>query len=642
MTKLWVAAATLVVVTASALAAPLASARPLARSETSARVSLSGFRPRSVPGEVIVKFRKSVSRSTSVGAVTGVRATMVAGPVAGYGVVKAAPRTSTDALIASLESDPSVAFAEPNLLRYLSGVPTDPFFADQWGMNNTGQAHSVSSSSATRVGTADADIDAVEAWDTQDGNDDTVIAIMDSGVDVGHPDLADNMWVNPGEIAGNGVDDDGNGYKDDIHGWDFADNDAGLLQSAGEYAGWDHGTHVAGIVGAVAGNGIGGTGVCPACKLMVLKMFKPFDTDGDGTKDSMVGDVAAELKAFEYAISMGADVINGSFGGSIVSTRSERAKIKKAIGAGITMVFAAGNENGDNDLLVPGIDFDGDGVADSTSPAYPASYDLPGIISVAASNDSDQNGFQSGCFAVLLTREWPCSFTNWGHDSVDISAPGVDVVSTLPNNSYEAFDGTSMAAPHVAGVAGLVVAEHPDYTPAQVANAIMNSADTPQSLQSLLAFPDAPTTGDFTTTAGRVNAAAALTASVVDNFPTTDGNVAGARSISGTVNDSVRWPEDINDVFKKNLTKGVRYKVVLNTQGVSDLDLQIYKPGTSEIWPFDDRCFGGSGCPVLFYEPTDAGDVTVRFTAPKDGTYYLHVNAWLLNEAGYSLKVTKI
>ena len=642
MRKLWVATIAVVVVTASALVAPQAIADPGARSHTSTRSSLANFRPPAVPGEVIVRFRDRVARTVSTRAVTDIGAAMVAGPIAGYGVAKAGPGTSTDALIAALEADPSVAFAEPNLLRYLTVIPNDPGFADQWGLNNVAQAHPVTDSSSTRQGTTDADINAVEAWDTQRGSAETIVAIMDSGVDTSHPDLAGNLWINPGEIAGNGLDDDGNGYTDDINGWDFADNDSSLLHPQGRYTGWDHGTHVAGIIGAVADNGIGGSGVCPGCKMMVLKTFEPLDTDDDGAKDEMVGDIAAELKAFDYAISMGADIVNASFAGPIVSSRSERAKIKRAIGAGITMVFASGNENGDNDLLIPGIDFDSDDVDDSIAPVYPASYDLQGIISVAASNDMDENGFSSGCFAALLTREWPCAFTSWGHNSVDLSAPGVDVVSTLPNNNYAAFDGTSMAAPHVAGVAGLVIAEHPDYSPAQVSNAIMNSVDAPATLQSLAAFPNEPATGDFTATAGRVDAAAALVASPVDNFPTNDGNVAGARLIRSSVTRSVSWPEDTNDVFKKRLSRGIRYKVVLNTVGASDLDLQVYKPGAAEIWQFDGRCFGGPGCPVLFYEPTDSGDVTITFKAKRNGTYYFHVNAWLFNTSTYSLRVTKL
>jgi subtilisin family serine protease len=568
----------------------------------------------------------------------------VAGPIGRFRVLKAPAGTPTERLIDRLESNPLVSYAEPNYLRYLSMTPTDERFSQQWGLNNIGQSHPISGRTTSRLGTADADMDVTEAWDIQQGDSDTVVAIMDSGVDVSHPDLAANLWVNPGEIAANGVDDDGNGYRDDINGWDFADNDNGLLQSTGNYEGFDHGTHVAGIVAAVANNTTGIAGVCPSCKLMVLKMFKPFDTDGDGIRDTMVGDIAAELKAFDYAMDMGADVLNGSFGASVVSSRSERSRIKAAIASGITMVFAAGNENGDNDLLITAVDFDGDEVPDMASPAYPASYDLPGIISVAASNDSDQNAFSSACFADLLSAQWPCSFTSWGHESVDVSAPGVDVMSTLPNNTFEAFDGTSMAAPNVAGVAGLVVAQHPEYTPEQVANAIMNSVDKPASLQNLFAFPSTPApAADYTVTGGRVNALAALTAATTDSFPMTDGTIAGAMRLSGTAYDSVSWPEDTNDVYKKKVVKGNIYKAVLNTIGSADLDLQIYKPGADEIWQIDNRCFGsGGGCPVLFYDPTGSGDVTVRFKAAKSATYFFHVNSWLLNTGNYTLKVTKL
>lgn len=631
-------------VIASALLVPLASAAPASSDPTARRGSLSDFHPTAAPGEVIVKFRKSSARIEAARAASASGASLVAGPIGRFGVLRTAAGASTGQLIRRLESNPTVAYAEPNYLRYSAMTPTDELFVRQWGSNNVAQSHPVSRSTASRWGTADADMDLPEAWDIQQGSPETVIAIMDSGVDVSHPDLAANVWLNPGEIPANGIDDDGNGYKDDINGWNFGENNSILFQATGNYDGADHGTHVAGIVGAVANNVTGVAGVCPGCKLMVLKVFKPYDTDGDGIKDTMVGDIAAELKAFDYAMDMGADVINGSFGASVVSTRSERSKIKEAIAAGITMVFAAGNENGDNDLLITGLDFDEDKTPDMTAPAYPASYDLSGIISVAASNDNDQNGFSSACFAVLLSEEWPCSFTSWGHDSVDVSAPGVDVISTLPGNTYGVFDGTSMAAPNVAGVAGLVISEHPEYTPEEVANAIMNSVDKPASLQTLLPFPSTPSpTGDYTLTAGRVNALAALTASPIDAFPTSDGTIAGASDLNGLTAGAVSWPQDTNDVYMRKLVRGVRYKAILNAAGSTDLDLQIYKPGVEEIWQVDSRCFsGGSGCPVLYYDPTGSGDVTVRFKAPTSGVYYFHVNSWLLNRGRYSLKVTKL
>ena len=647
--------ATLAILVVTALLAPLAAAAPKrAVVGSSARPSLEGRLPDAVPGEVVVKFRKGVARGVQRRAVSSLGATVVAGPVKGLSVVRTTWGRTTEELIDSLSSSPSVAYAEPNLLRYLSFIPDDPRFSDQWGLDNTGQAHSISGSASTKAGNADADMDVAEAWDVQQGNADTVVAIMDSGVDVLHPDLADNIWVNEDEIPGNGIDDDANGYIDDVNGWDFADDDATLLEPDGEFIGWDHGTHVAGIVGAVANNGIGVAGVCPSCKLMVLKMFEPFDLDGDGIDDTMVGDLAAELKAFDYASRMGADVINGSFGGALFASRAERARIKAGIAAGITMVFAAGNENGDNDLLIPGLYFDDDDIPDMLSPAYPASYDLPGIISVAASNDADQNGFQSACYLAEGSEEWPCAFTNWGRDSVDVSAPGVDVVSTLPNDSYETFDGTSMAAPNVAGVAGLVKAHHPEYSPRQVANAIMDSVDKPVSLQSFFGIPGlGPFRAELTKTAGRVNAAEALALAppTGDISPRSDGTIAGAKRLRRRAFNSVSWPGDVNDVYKKRLVRGARYRVTLDTVGENDLDLQIYRPKTKDIWQFDGRCFSAGACPVLYYAPTSSGDVVVRarrcrprpcFRAPKDGVYYFHVNAWLLETGSYRLKVIKL
>ena len=601
-----------------------------------------------VPGEVIVRFRPGVTRAQAAGQVRALGGLLEAGPHDGFALVRTPPGVSAEQAIANFTDDPSIVFAERNLLRFASALPpNDMRFSAQWGLANTGQPHPISGlSSGTRAGTPGADIDAPEAWELDPKmGEGTVVAIMDSGVDVTHPDLAANIWVNQAEASGAPkVDDDGNGYVDDINGWDFSDNDASLFQATGGYAGYDHGTHVAGIIGAVTNNATGVAGVCPNCRMMVLKVFEPFDTDGDGVKDTMVGDVAAALKAFDYAIAMGADVVNGSFGGSIISSRAERAKIKKGINAGITMVFAAGNENGDNDLLLTEFDVNQDGQADMTSPAYPASYNLPGIISVAASTDMDQNGFSTACSMQLGTRASPCSFTSWGAESVDVSAPGVDILSTVPGAAYDVFDGTSMASPHVAGVAALVKARNPAYTPAQIKNAILNSADSPASFGELFPFPGMRSvTGRFTVTGGRVDAASALTASPAAVGSISDGNINGARLLTRSVRGEVSWPEDVNDVFKRRLRKGAVYRIVLDTAGTADLDVQIYKPGTTDVWQLDDSCFmRGGRCQMLFYDPQPSGDAAFRIKAPREGVYYFHVNAWLLETGSYQLKVVKI
>lgn len=595
-----------------------------------------------VPDELIVRFRPGVARSTAFRTTASLGPSATARRVGGFTVVRV-PGIPTTELIERLAADPAVAYVERNLVRVLAAVPDDPMFPQQWGLSNTAQQHPVSgSTSETRSGLADADIDAPEAWDMEQGDPETVVAIIDSGVDVTHPDLGPNLWVNPGETPGNGMDDDGNGFVDDVNGWDFARDSNQLLQSEGSYFGFDHGTHVAGIIGAASNDATGITGVCPSCRLMVLKVFKPDDTDRDGIKDTMTADVGSVLEALDYAIDMGADVVNGSFGGSIIASRAERTMIQRGIAAGITMVFASGNENGDNDLLAS-VDLDGDGLADIASPSYPASYDLRGIISVAASNDSDEYAASSRCVAQRGSRRWPCFFTNWGRYSVDVAAPGVDVVSTVPSNGYEVFDGTSMSAPHVAGVAALVKTRHPGYRPAQVRDAILNSVDLPSSLHEIFPFPDeAGVQGDFTVTSGRLNAAAALDASTARRDVPTDGSIRGARRLRQRVTGAVRWPEDVNDVFRKRLVGGRRYEVVLNTAGRADLDLQFYRPGTKDIWQLDEACLNRGHCKLFGPEPTRSGDVIASFTADVTGTYYFHVNAWFLNAGSYSLKITRL
>lgn len=635
------AGAPLVALLVAALIVPSASGGTAKVGDALPKPDLSQLAPTAVPGEILVRFKGSAH--VSARSVASIGGRIQSRPTKDIALVRAPAGVPAEALLARYRSDPSVAAAELNLLRYTAAIPDDPFFDEQWGLSNTGQAHPISGTNQTRAGVMDADINAPEAWDVEQGNAETVIAIMDSGVDVTHPDLAAGIWTNLDEIPGNSIDDDANGFVDDVNGWDFADDDNSLIQSTGDYAGWDHGTHVAGIAGAQMNNATGIAGVCPGCKLMVLKVFEPFDTDGDGIKDTMVSDIASALRAFDYAIEMGADVVNGSFIGSVITSRFERAKVEEGIENGITPVFAAGNEDGDNDLLAT-IDFDGDGVFEIASPSYPASYDVPGLISVGASNDRDEHGYSTACFLQEATRNLPCAFTNWGRYSVDVSAPGVDVLSTLPEDSYDVFDGTSMAAPHVAGVAGLILSRHPEYSPVQVRNAIMNAADERASLHQISPFPGVPRiTGDLTRTLGRVDAAASLDASTASGFSRSNSNIAGARRLRPVARGRVAWPEDVNDVFKKRLRKGVRYKVVLDgARRGADLDVQVYKPGTTDIWQLDQSCLTGGRCQILYYNPSTSGDDRVRFRARKTGRYYFHVNAWFLNEGRYTLKVTRI
>jgi len=357
-----------------------------------------------------------------------------------------------------LSGDANVASFAPDAVMSLNSVPNDPLYTQLWGMNNTGQF----------LGKPGADIDAQSAWDLSTGSHSVVAAVIDTGVDYNHPDLAANMWHNPGEIPGNGIDDDGNGFVDDVYGWDFIDGDNDPMDLFG------HGTHVAGTIGGVGNNGIGVAGVNWNVSIMALQIF-----DANG-----VTDAASPIAAVNYATMMlnrynadnatGANVrvANASYGGYFFDA-AERDSIAAYGAAGGLFVAAAGNDSNNNDGLLP---------------HYPSSYDLPNIIAVAATDSSDRLA----------------SFSNYGHSTVDLGAPGVSILSTLPSGgsflgqNYGFLDGTSMAAPQVTGVAALAWAYNPDATMEQVRDAILSGTDPVTSLAGK------------TVTGGRLNARATL------------------------------------------------------------------------------------------------------------------------------------
>jgi subtilisin family serine protease len=279
---------------------------------------------------------------------------------------------------------------------------------------------------------SDADIDATEAWDITTGSAAVTVAVVDSGLDHTHPDLTANIWANPGEPA-NGLDDDGNGKVDDVRGWDFAENDAvpnDLVK---------HGTHVAGTIGATGNNSTGVTGVNWNVRLMAVKV------GNDSIQE------AAVVAGFQYACAKGAKVVNGSFGG-----RAFSQLIFDAITACPTtlFVFAAGNDGTNNDQ----------------APTYPCAYPAENIVCVAATDDADA----------------PTWFTNVGFNSVDLAAPGEGILSAIPG-TYDFYDGTSMASPHVAGAAALVLADRPTLTPLELRRALLLAAEPKPLLAGLVA-----------------------------------------------------------------------------------------------------------------------------------------------------------
>ncbi len=267
---------------------------------------------------------------------------------------------SVEEAIRVYQSDPNVEFAEPNYIVRTSAIPDDPGYGQQWGLNNTGQTG----------GTPGADIHAQNAWDITKGSNGIIVAVVDAGVAYDHPDLAGNTWVNSAELNGlPGVDDDNNGFVDDINGWDFINNDGHPV----DYN--QHGTHVAGIVAARGNNGIGGSGVMWSAQIMPVRFL--------GITGS--GDVARGAEAIEYAVDNGARIINTSWGGYDYSATLYNA-IDYARQKNVLVVAAAGNEEKNND----------------TDPFYPASFNLANIISVAASDQNDSLAFFSNYGARLF------------------------------------------------------------------------------------------------------------------------------------------------------------------------------------------------------------------------------------------------
>ncbi len=330
--------------------------------------------------------------------------------------------------------DPRLLYIEPDFIVETIGEPNDSRFDDLWGMHNTGQTG----------GKDDADIDALEAWDITTGKDNIVVGIIDTGIDYDHEDLRDNMWKNPGEIPDNGIDDDGNGYIDDVYGWDFANDDND------PFDGHSHGTHVAGTVGASGNNGIGVAGVSWNTQLMALKFLSDFGS----------GNTSDAIEAVEYAVNNGAHLTNNSWGGGSFSQALKDA-ITEAHQANQLFVAAAGNSRSNND----------------TRPMYPASYDVDNIISVAATDHNDELA----------------SFSSYGLQTVDLGAPGVSVLSSVPNNGYSSFNGTSMASPHVAGAIALTWSQAPFLSGMQMKAIVMEQVDPIADLANI------------TVTGGRLN-----------------------------------------------------------------------------------------------------------------------------------------
>ncbi|SFD70049.1 S8 family serine peptidase [Pseudoalteromonas denitrificans] len=322
-----------------------------------------------------------------------------------------------------IRQDSAVLYAEPDYIVTASAMPDDSSFAELWGMHNTGQTGGVD----------DADIDAPEAWDISTGSRDVVVGVIDTGVDHSHPDLAANAWVNLDEIAGDGIDNDGNGYIDDVHGINAITDAGDPMDDNG------HGTHVSGTIGASGNNALGVVGVNHEVSIAGCKFL---DASGSGSSSDAI-------KCIDYMVNLKNNgvnlrILNNSWGGGGFSQALSDA-ITSSEQADILFVAAAGNSAMDNDV----------------NDSYPSGYSHESVLSIASTTSSDTMS----------------SFSQWGLTTVDMGAPGSAILSTIPGGGYDSFSGTSMATPHVAGAAALVLSVNPDLTTSELKALLMNSGD---------------------------------------------------------------------------------------------------------------------------------------------------------------------
>lgn len=397
-----------------------------------------------VSGEVLVKVKpglmgKFLAKKSFLGADVVKELNLLSGH---YLLLKGG---NTEKLVHELNNLPEVQFAEPNFIykaigsaptlagilsdtvseNFSSMAPRDPLYGKLWGLKNTGSNEPDKSGNYSgNPGIAGADVSAEKAWNITRGSRKVVVAVIDTGIDYNHVDLRNNIWTNEKEIPGNGVDDDRNGYIDDIHGWN-AEKDHGDPMDGNA-----HGTHCAGTIGAEHDNGVGVAGVMGEVSLMAVKFLS----------DSGSGSLADAVEAIDYATKMNVDIMSNSWGGGGFSKALEDA-ISAAKNKGILFVAAAGNNGTNND----------------SRPTYPSNYEVDNVISVASHTAQDTLS----------------SFSCFGRRTVHVAAPGSNVYSSTPNDQYKVFSGTSMATPHVSGVLGLLLSETGRLPVLEVRNRLM-------------------------------------------------------------------------------------------------------------------------------------------------------------------------
>ncbi|MFP5248048.1 MAG: S8 family serine peptidase, partial [Thermoanaerobaculia bacterium] len=423
----------------------------------------------SVAGEVLVKVKNGADIHALEQLADADRSERIANVRAGALWRMHSRSRSTEALATALAKNPNVEYAEPNFILQLTATPNDPYYPQLWGLRNTGQ-------NIGGAGTPGADISAEAAWNVTTGSAAIVVGVVDTGVDYNHPDLAANMWSNSGG-KGNAL------CAAGTHGFNA------ITKTCDPMDDHDHGTHVAGTIGAVGNNGVGVTGVNWTTSIMALKFL---GSSGSGT-------TAGAIAAIDFAIQAKIDgvnvrVLSNSWGGGGFS-KALLDVINKANEHDILFVAAAGNDSSNNDI----------------GPHYPSNYATPNMLSVAATNNRDELAY----------------FSNYGPTTVHLGAPGQSILSSVPGSAYTYFSGTSMATPHVSGVAALVLAKTPSLTTTELKTLLLNSTDPISSLSGI------------TVTGGRLNAATALGLPAPANFKIAvtpaSRSVAPGGSVSYTV-----------------------------------------------------------------------------------------------------------
>ncbi len=462
-----------------------------------------------------------------------------------------------------LASNTHIASYSPDTIVQLQVEPNDAQFDQLWGLNNTGQSG----------GTPDADIDAPEAWEITTGSRETIVAVIDTGIDTDHPELVNNLWVNPGEIPNNGLDDDQNGFVDDIHGWNFRDNSPNVNDTGG------HGTHVSGTIAAEGNNAsevssdADVVGVNWQASIMALKAFGTF---GASTSDLIAATNYATMMA---GTGQNVRVINASYGGGFFSSQ-EAASIEAAGDAGILFVAAAGNDSSNTDSFAH----------------YPSNYDVETLLSVAATTRSDTLA----------------DFSNYGAVTVDLGAPGDSVLSTVPGGGLDTYRGTSMATPHVAGTAALIWSVNPEATPGEVRDLILAGVDPLPALDGI------------TVTGGRLNAHNSLLLATGGADDHGDDAASATQASPGQTRFGILSSGDV-DWFAFTAQEGEDYRFQTELNSLENSVLTLYDSDGQTVLVSDDD--SGEGLASLIdWTATASGTfyLEVRaFSVLQTGSYRL-------------------